>query len=94
MQKWNQVDLLVLKAFAPTDEPLSIIRCITETFDLLRRVMHWQVFERECRKTLVYRIMIVPGAWYTPTSVDTAERRRCNKALGTTELLPPKPWSE
>ena len=58
MQTSNQVDLFVLKAFAPIDEPLSIIRCITETFDLLCRVMHWQVFEREIRKTLNNRIKI------------------------------------
>ena len=50
-QKWNQVDLFVLKAFAPSHKPLPIIGCITETFDFLRRVMHWQVFERESRKT-------------------------------------------
>ena len=58
MQKWNQVDFFVLKAFAPTDESLSIIGCITEIFDLLRRLMHWQVFERESRKTLNHRITI------------------------------------
>ena len=81
MQKWNQVNLFVLKAFATINEPLSIVEYITETFDFLRGVMPCQVFVDSCRcsKTEIAIPSIIEERYeqvlgIKAASVDSAER--------------------
>ena len=98
MQKWSPVDLLVLKAFASVNEPLSIVKCITEEYSTSFAVScfgkpSWMHADPRTGKQQDPQISdndMNRYLVYRAASVHSAERRRCNKALEAIELLPPE----